>query len=110
MQVSVGDAVKKRARTLVVDGATYFWSYTYELLRPPAPESTIIHARVRGVFRLGAPLCVDCLIHHHGWIYLLPSDVRRMIDVALAAGWQPLQHGPDFRIPYEAVGTLDCEF
>jgi hypothetical protein len=91
--------MKTRLRRLTIDGLTYRWAVGIRHNGGSITEQSLIQVRVWGDQRGSAPLIVDVVIAQWGFIYVLPSEVRTIIEAGLASGWQPGQRGSPFTLP-----------
>lgn len=84
---------KRELRKITVNGATFFWSADWTYIRVGEEVYNVqrtIHLRIWGDDKRSRPLYVDL----HGprgddWTYVLPHQVRAVIEYGLAHGWDP---------------------
>jgi len=63
--------MNQKTRGIVVDGAAYRWSYAAEIVRTAPAERTLLHVRIWGAEKSGAMARVECVVPHHGYIFVL---------------------------------------
>ncbi|WP_052847599.1 hypothetical protein [Streptomyces avicenniae] len=102
---------RRGSRRIVVGGTAYRWllrrrpTYAQAMCWSPCTFA-VVHAETPG-----ATLVVTTGLPHAGnWlgraaVPVLPSDVARAVELAVARGWEPTAPGPPFRLDVRLNGA-----
>ena len=102
---------KRELRKITVAGATFVWNADWTYIKVGEESYSFrrtIHLHIRGATNRSQPLYVDlCGPIGDDHAYVLPRQVRAVIEYGLTHGWDPTTQGGPFWLTGADTPVLD---